>query len=128
LFSKALYRVGRYADALSILNGWQRKWERHIISHVGELFMSGWPGALLDWWRVDQDDLQAMAYMAMTHHRLGHHDRAHALLADLRILRVELHGPGGTPKSGERKSIADMYPGLLGEAEALIEGRPPPGK
>jgi hypothetical protein len=127
LFAKALYRVGRYDDALPLLEGWQREWERHIISHVGELYLSGWRGAFPDWWRIDQDAMQAMAYLAMTHHCLGHRDRARALLADLRTLRVVIGVMGGRPEPTQRKSIADMYPSLLREAEALIEGRPQSG-
>ncbi len=43
-----LYRVGRYAEALSLLEVWQREWERAIVSQVGQFLMSGWPVALLD--------------------------------------------------------------------------------
>jgi hypothetical protein len=53
--------------------------------------------------------VQAMAFLAMTHHRLGHRDQARAALADLRAM-----GKG--------------YAHLLREAETLIEGRPQPGK
>jgi hypothetical protein len=113
LFAKALYRVGRYAEALSHLEGWQH---RRIISQIGQCFMTGWPVALLNKQPVEWDVVQAMAFLAMTQHRLGHRDRALAALTDLRTMYDQKLLEWPTSRN------------LFREAEALIEGRPPPGK
>jgi hypothetical protein len=111
LLAIARYRVGDFAGALSLLEPWQRERERAIVSRVGQFFLLGWPAALLKRKMPPAQVVRAMTFWAMTHHRLGQIDRARAVLADLRAL-----GSGQTDRE------------LLREAEALIEGRPQPGK
>jgi len=131
LLATAHYRLGHHAEALSLLEPWQRERDRAIVSQVGQFFMPGLPvpglpGALFDWRPLEGHVVQAMAFLAMTHHRLGHRDRARAALADLRTFEG-FHRPG-MPGMWGRGSTEDDYRTLLREAEALIEGRPDPGK
>ena len=107
----AKYRVGRYAESLMLLEGWQRERERAVVSQVGQFFLFGWPAALLERPPVQLDAEWALAVRAMTYHRLGQSDRARAALADLRVLGRDSEDPD-----------------LLREAETLIEGRPQPEK
>jgi hypothetical protein len=118
ILAKALYRVGRYAEALPLLP--QREWERHCISQFGQLFLSPWNAALVEK-EVDVNDyriLEEMAYLAMTYHRLGHPDQAQAVLAHLRTLGTWANFP-----SRLFHTIGNWYPDLLREAKALIEGK-----
>ncbi len=107
LLAIANYRVGRYAKALSLLEGWQREYEQAVVSQVGQFFLLGWPAALLKRPPVQEDAVRALAFRAMAYHRLGQSDRARAALAGFRVL-------------GKDKKYRD----LLREAETLIEGRP----
>jgi hypothetical protein len=111
LLAIAKYRVGRYAEALSLLEGWQRERELAVVSQVGQFFLLRWPAALLKRPPVQEDAVWALAFRAMAYHRLGQSDRARAALAGFQVL-------------GKDKEYRD----LLREAETLIEGRPPPGK
>jgi len=118
-FAIANYRLGRYAEALPLLP--QRDWERHCISEFGRLFLSPWNAALVEK-EVDVKDptvLEAMAYLAMTYHRLGHPDQARAVLAHLRTLVV-----WNNFTIRHFSTIGEWYSDLLREAEALIEGQP----
>jgi hypothetical protein len=128
----ALYRTGRYTDALAQLAPWQREWDKLVVTRVGEGFLIG-PRALLvaeSFPLIENDSdrslVQALAFLAMTHHRLGHQDRARALLADLRRLG-KMHTSnamfGAAPVAANV-----LYENALHEAETLIEGRPQPGK
>jgi serine/threonine protein kinase/WD40 repeat protein len=127
VLAKALYRVGRYAEALPLLP--QREWERHCITQMGRLLMSPWTVAIRKEAFLNRDTelnqdndrlMEAMAYLAMTYHRLGHPDQARAVLAHLRTWYLKSRGNLGP----DMQSIADRYPDLLREAEALIEGQP----
>jgi hypothetical protein len=100
LLAGARYRAGRYAEALTLLEAWQRERERAIVSQE----ING------------GDVVDGTAFLAMTHQRLGHRDRAQAALADLRTLSKR----PGMDRLGE----SEDYRELLREAEALIEGRP----
>jgi tRNA A-37 threonylcarbamoyl transferase component Bud32 len=125
----AYYRAGRYAEALPLLP--QREWERHCISQCGRLLMSPWSAAYRATEVAVKDEslIEGMAYLAMTYHRLGHPDQARAVLAHVRTLGVWV--PPIMGDSYPRKHFdtsAYRYPDLLREAEALIEGKPPPGK
>jgi hypothetical protein len=122
LLAIARYRVGHYTEALTLLGGWQHERKQMIISQVGQYLMAGWPVALLGRQPVRQDIGDALALSAMTYHRLGHPERARAILADLRTLRVL------DDKSVARLWKSGTYPGLLREAESVIEGGPKPGK
>jgi WD40 repeat protein/tRNA A-37 threonylcarbamoyl transferase component Bud32 len=122
----ARYRVGRYAGALSLLEDWQREREQAVVSQVGQLFMTRWPVALLNRQRSGSDDVRGLTLLAMIHYRLGHRERARTVLSDLRTLGSD---PGvGGPRGLGLWSGYDSYDSLLREAEALIEGRPQPGK
>jgi hypothetical protein len=120
----AHYRLGNYGQALSLLEPWQHEWERAVVTQLGPFFLMGPRALLLDngYPHVENDVAQAMAFLAMTHHRLGHGDRARAALADLRRMGEETWFFDGPRKD------QDYYKNLLHEAEVLIEGRPQPGK
>ena len=131
LLAIAHYRLGHHAEALSLLEPWQRERDRAIVSQAGQFFMPGLPvpglpGALFDWRPEEGHVVLALAFLAMTHHRLGHLDRARAALADLRTF--EGFHRSLMPGMWGRGSTEDDYRTLLREAEALIEGRPDPGK
>jgi len=121
LLAIAHYRVGHHAEALSLLETWQRERERAVVSRVGQFFMTPLPVSFPHRESVGPDVIEAQAFLAMTHHRLGHADRARAILADLRTMGDSLNGP-------ERWKEAKDYADLLREAETLIEGRPQSGK
>lgn len=125
----ALYRVGRYAEALSRLEFRQREWERTIVMRIGEFFLMG-PRAFLLFNQFllignYRDPVRALAFLAMTHHRLGQQDRARALLDDLRML-----GEMRTRTGYGSTFVLNFtyYQNLLHEAETLIEGKPWPDK
>jgi tetratricopeptide (TPR) repeat protein len=124
LVAKAHYRVGRYAEALSILDGWKRDWERKIVSQVGHFFMPAWPVPLVESQPVEKEVAEALAFLAMTYHRLDHRDRAQRILDQLRTLIVRVYGGIGWADL----AFVEVFPDLLREAEALIEGRPQPAK
>jgi tRNA A-37 threonylcarbamoyl transferase component Bud32/tetratricopeptide (TPR) repeat protein len=127
----AHYRVGNYADALSALEPSEREWDKAIASLVGQFLLFGRRAAFLDMRNtVDQDVWVAMGFLAMTHHRLGHRERAQAALADLRsfgklVVDFKLEGGFIRPRPWEED---DQYRAVLREAETLIEGKPQPGK
>jgi tRNA A-37 threonylcarbamoyl transferase component Bud32 len=126
LLAIARYRVDRYAEALALLAGWQRERERAIVCQVGQFFMTRFPVALLESEVIGWDAVQAMAFLAMTHHRLSHRDRAMAALIDLRRMgnmKCYLRMAPPSPLRDE-----DSYRQLLHEAETLIEGRPQLGR
>jgi predicted Ser/Thr protein kinase len=132
LLAIARYRVGRYAAALSLLETWARERKRSIVLEAGQYFMAPWVAPFLDKREAtDWDAVHAMAFLAMTQHRLGHRDQARAALADVRQLRAEVrHQSGGIPPpvGWAAWETDNTYWDFLHEAEALIEGRPPPGK
>jgi hypothetical protein len=115
LLAVANYRVGRYAEVLPLLKDWQHERERALIFQVGQFFLLGGPAALLKRPPVQEQDVWATVFQAMTYHRLGQGDRARASLRAARTDAQALQGGG-------------RYRDLLREAETLIEGRPPPGK
>jgi len=126
----ALYRVSRYAEALSLLEGWQRDRERTTASKVGQFFLLGPYAALLESQPVVMGTMQARAFRAMTYHSLGQVEQARAALADFRALGNERGGPqfNGDSRGLEHWYESTRYRDRLREAEALIEGRPQPGK
>jgi hypothetical protein len=129
LLAIARYRAGHYAEALSLLETWPQERERAIVSQVGQYFMAPWVAPFLDARRpIGWDAIHAMAFLAMTHHRLGHRDQARATLADLRQMRDK--GLPAAPgfEMWAAWENANAYQDFLREAEALIEGRPQPGK
>jgi hypothetical protein len=121
----AHYRLGHYAEVLSVLEPWQRERERAVIGQVGQRFMAGWPVALLDRQPVRGDELEAMAFLAMAQSRLGHRDQAGAILDDLRSLASYPFVP---PSVSPTVDGVIRYHELLREAEAVIEGRSGPQK
>jgi hypothetical protein len=97
--------------------------ERDIVFQVGQFFMMGWPAVgLSNRQIVEKDTLKAMAFLAMTHHRLGHRDRARAALDELRRLG-EVKWIVGGPVGTFTWNTIDDYQSLLREAETLIEGK-----
>jgi hypothetical protein len=133
LLAIALYRVGRYADSLSELESLQREWERAVILQFGQSFMRPWPTVILDGGTLSWDAVPGLAFLAMAHHRLGHRERARAMLLDLRALVNKFFkDPGRSSGRFRHYDAADIhmrrawYANLLREAEALIEGRSPP--
>jgi hypothetical protein len=130
LLGIARYRTGHYSDALSQFRVAQTEGSSLILSQVGQCFMPGLRSALLHREQFDHDVVRALAFLAMTHHRLGHRDRALAALADLRNLgSYPTHIPQAGPGQGRlvRFNDSQEYRDLLREAESLIEGRPQPG-
>jgi hypothetical protein len=79
----ALYRAGRYREAIEIL---------------AQLYVNG------------KSSPTALAFLAMTHQRLGQHEQARANLSRLRDF---VDQPGGTKDAGENL-------GLVHEAETLV--------
>jgi hypothetical protein len=126
----ALYRLGRYAEALSLLENRQREWQQAVVTRVGQFFLLGSRAELLERLAVDLGDVRAMAFRAMTLHRLGQIERARAALADLRMMgEYPDSDPGwGMGEKFPRWDKHQYYPDLLREAETLIEGKPRPGK
>ena len=125
----ALYRVGRYAEALRLLEAW---WQRErelpfVVARVGQFFLIGRSAVLLEYGQsvTIENDIRPIAFLAMTHYRLGNLERARAALNDLRRM-------GEATKSNMIERTAwkffDSYKNLLREAETLIEGQPQPGK
>lgn len=87
----ALYRAGRFEEA---------------IRHLNESLQA----------RGDEGDPKAFAFLAMAHHRLGHHDEAKRWLDKLAAYR---------PKPGVDFSWDDVDIDILRrEAESLIQGVP----
>jgi hypothetical protein len=127
LLAIARYRVGRYVEALSLLENWQRERERAAVAQVGHFFMRPWPAPFLAPQEIARDAVEALAFQAMTHHRLGHFDLGRAALADLREMGSSRMA-GVLAMPDERWIHDDHYRDLLHEAEALIEGKPQPGK
>ncbi len=127
LLAIASYRTGRYAEALALLETWPQEREQAIVSQVGQYFMAPWVAPFLDKRSaIGWDAIHAMAFLAMTHHRLGHRDQARAVLADLRQLAA--NGLPGYEAGRWEWEKPETYRQFLREAEALIESRPPPGK
>jgi tRNA A-37 threonylcarbamoyl transferase component Bud32 len=124
------YRVGRYVEALSLLESWRRERERATVSQVGQFLMRPWPGHFLTTEPIRGDAVQALAFEAMTHHRLGHSSLARAALADLRTLGSSPLPQINNPGASSRRNWSDTeeYANLLREAETLIEGPPQPKK
>jgi hypothetical protein len=121
VLAAALYRVGKYPAALSLLETWQRERERAIVSQIGALIALSWRAQLLGsgFRQVEENMMLATAFLAMTEHRLGHEARARAALVQLREMRNDhADKPGGRLWRDD----AD-YRNLLREAEMLIEGR-----
>jgi hypothetical protein len=128
LLAIARYRAGHYAEALSLLETWPRERERAIASQVGQYFMAPWVAPFLNnRGTVGLDAVHAMAFLAMTHHRLGHREQARAALADMRQMGAKGLQMIGSPSWSEWER-PETYQHFLREAEALIEGRPQPGK
>ncbi|HTU92675.1 MAG TPA: protein kinase, partial [Gemmataceae bacterium] len=135
LHAIAVYRVGRYAEALRRLEDWRlRQQVLPIVADAGRYFLLGRFAPLLEAEATGttEDDMRATAFLAMVHHRLGHHDRARAALDYLRRLGdVEFHRPPGMPSMlgmpgrGKWKDSGD-YQRFLQEAETLIEGKSRP--
>jgi tetratricopeptide (TPR) repeat protein len=124
----ALYRVGRYTEALPHLELSQREWEKIVVGQAGDFFLMG-PQALLLYKMLpliylDCERLaKGIAFLAMTHHRLGDHLRARAILKELRGLgdMYDLYGQSLVSEESD-------YGASLREAETLIEGKPRPDK
>jgi hypothetical protein len=126
----AYYRLGNYGEALPLLEIWQRKRERVVVGQVGQFFMRTWPTPFLVPKPIAKDEVRALAFLAMTHHRLGQFNLARAGLADLRNLGSS---PMPQPMNPEASGGAawnrdEEYAKLLREAETLIEGKPQPGR
>jgi hypothetical protein len=115
------YRTGQYAEALALLESWQRDRERGAASLLGQFLMRPWPAPFVEGDEVFYgDDIHALGFLAMTQQRLGHPDRARALLIELRR-QADCHS--GTPAGLDWKQFK-WYRAFLSEVEALIEGRP----
>jgi hypothetical protein len=81
LIAGALYRVGRYAEALPLLESWQRERERAVVSQVGQFLMRPWPAPVLTTKTIPKDAVTALAFQAMAQYRLGRLDLAQAMPA-----------------------------------------------